>query len=183
MSKERPTSQVLPIVALVLAWLIPGAGHICLNHLARGIIIFLVIGGLFWAGVAMGGVMTVDSFNERWWFIAEMMTGAHGLISWQRQQQLYNTYRASLETNEEYGRLVQAHPGDVQATQQKYFDQMQQRDGVALVSPMDTVARAYSGVAGLLNLMCIFDAVLLALTGRVGEPLPVPSPAAKDEGN
>ena len=40
---------------------------------------------------------------------------------------------------------------------------------MARAAPMDSVARAYSGTAGLLNLMCIFDAAILALMGRTGE--------------
>ena len=42
--------------------------------------------------------------------------------------------------------------------------------GLSLSYPADTVARAYAGVAGMLNLMCIFDAVMLAAMGRFGEP-------------
>jgi hypothetical protein len=49
-------------------------------------------------------------------------------------------------------------------------DEVFSRWGVALVNPADTVARAYSGTAGLLNLLCMFDALMLALMGKVGEP-------------
>mgnify|MGYP000853354412 CR=1 FL=1 len=41
---------------------------------------------------------------------------------------------------------------------------------------VDNVARAYAGIAGLLNLLCIFDATILALMGRFGEPV-APTPA------
>ena len=43
-------------------------------------------------------------------------------------------------------------------------------EGLSLSYPSDTVARAYAGVAGMLNLMCIFDAVMLATMGSAGEP-------------
>ena len=82
--KPRP----LPLVALALSWLIPGAGHAYIGRLGRGIIIFLTIAATFWGGVAMGGVTTVDYQNERWWFVAEMLTGVHGIVGWQRQRAL-----------------------------------------------------------------------------------------------
>ena len=50
------------------------------------------------------------------------------------------------------------------------LDQKLQAEGIALVAPADTVARAYAGVAGLLNLMCIFDALMLSIMGTTGEP-------------
>ena len=89
MAKTAKTSRPIPLVALVLAWLVPGAGHAYLGRLGRGAIIFLVVGAMFWGGVAIGGVMTVDYHNERWWFAAEMLTGIHGVAGWHRQQAVY----------------------------------------------------------------------------------------------
>lgn len=42
--------------------------------------------------------------------------------------------------------------------------------GLLPVNPADTVARAYSGVAGLMNLMCMFDVMLMSVMGIRGEP-------------
>ena len=48
-----------------------------------------------------------------------------------------------------------------------------QKEAVAqkvwLAPPGDGVARAYSGIAGMLNIMCIFDAIVLGLLGKRGE--------------
>ncbi|MDP6635200.1 MAG: hypothetical protein QGG42_09900 [Phycisphaerae bacterium] len=41
------------------------------------------------------------------------------------------------------------------------------KQGLALVAPMATLARAYAGVAGLLNIMCMFDVFMLALIGPI----------------
>ncbi|MCY2931450.1 MAG: hypothetical protein NTV86_18565 [Planctomycetota bacterium] len=133
---------------MLLAWLVPGAGHVYTGRMARGIIIFLVIGATFWAGVAMGGVKTVDHQAERYWFYAQMVTGVHGLAGWQRQRYA----QAAIDKDP----MKYANPASP--------------DNLALVAPVDTVARAYSGVAGLLNLLCIFDATILALMGSSGEP-------------
>ena len=65
MAKEKKKSRPIPLVALIVAWLIPGAGHVYLGRTVRGIIIFLTISATFWTGVALGGVMTVDYRGER----------------------------------------------------------------------------------------------------------------------
>jgi hypothetical protein len=87
-----------------------------------------------------------------------MMTGVHGLVGWQRQRGLYTRVlaRERLDLRRGYD--------------QDLLDDKLQKEGVALVAPANTVARAYSGVAGLLNLMCIFDALMLSLMGATGEP-------------
>jgi len=138
----------LTVVAVALACAVPGAGHVYLGRWTRGLIIFVTIGALFWSGVAVGGVFTVDSKHERWWFVAEMFTGVHGLIGWQREKKAYAAL-ANVYGRSEEERMTHA--------------------GVALVAPAETVARAYAGVAGLLNLMCIFDALMLSMLGITGE--------------
>ena len=46
-------------VARLLAWLVPGAGHFYSGDRARGIALFVLIGGLFISGLMMkGGILT-----------------------------------------------------------------------------------------------------------------------------
>ena len=158
MAKQKTRAAPLPYLALVLAYAVPGAGHVYLGRVKRGVIIFATIGALFWSGVAVGGVLTVDSVRERWWFVAQMLTGVHGLIGWHRQRWLYDDLPA--------GERLEA------SSRQDELDARLQAAGVALVAPADTVARAYAGVAGLLNLMCMFDALMLSIMGVTGEAAP-----------
>ena len=119
----------------------------------------------------MGGVMTVDPQRERWWFVAAMLGGVHGVAAWQIQQR-------------QVSRLMSRHEPIRGAAAQTYEDKILAEEGVALVAPTASVARAYAGVAGLLNLMCMFDAFMLSLLGVSGEHKPsgppAPSRAAKD---
>lgn len=153
--------KLAPIIALGLAWLVPGAGHIYLGRVRRGAIIFVTIAATFWAGIGIGGVMTVDPRNERWWFVAEMLSGIHGVVGWQLEERAFKDLKIS------------EPPPPQQASARVLWnataDKAMKEAGISLTAPMDNVARAYSGVAGLLNLMCIFDAVMLALLGVTGE--------------
>ncbi len=154
----------MPLLALGLAWLVPGAGHVYLGRVRRGIILFVVIGAMFWAGIAMGGVMTVDYHKQRWWFVAEMFSGIHGLVGWQRQKRVYQDLAARPDIGPPPTKATE------KATWQIKVDQALSQSNLAVVYPTDTIAQAYAGVAGLLNLMCVFDAVMLSLLGTVGEP-------------
>jgi len=165
MARKAQETKSLPFVALLAAWLVPGAGHVYLGRVARGVIIFVVVSGLFWTGMAIGGVMTVDYDTERWWFAADMFTGVHGLAGWYRHRRVFADYSA----DPSIGPPVPSDPGQAQRRHFAVEDRLA-KDGIALVHPTDTVARAYAGIAGLLNLMCIFDAVVLSLMGVRGEP-------------
>jgi hypothetical protein len=159
-----PSKRANPILAAILAWIVPGLGHIYLGRKVRGIVIGLAIAATFWTGIALGGVLTVDKQNERWWYLAEMITGAHGLIGQYRSQKVYDAIarEPGIATAPKTG-------GDPSLYLQIQADAKLAPKNLALVAPMDTVARAYGGVAGLLNLMCIFDAAILALMGVYGE--------------
>jgi TM2 domain-containing membrane protein YozV len=215
-------------VALVLAWIVPGAGQAFVGRPLRGIIIFLVIGATFWGGIAMGGVMTVDHEGQKWWFAAEMLTGVHGLVGWQNESkqleklepkiqadmaesgiylnnnikdnrrelsdcirqitQLEQSIRTAAtgqeretlqgdlnsrkEAKSKIERQIIVSHRQLQSLRGAHIVKVLAKEKLALVAPMATLARAYAGVAGLLNLMCIFDAVMLALIGTVATPQP-----------
>lgn len=164
MAKAKTSNPLMPVAAGLLAWLVPGAGHLYLRRTLRGIIMCLCINGLFWAGVAVGGVFTVDPIGQRWWFAAQMCAGASCGAAWYRQKRVHRDLLAEAE-------LLAAESNMRMTTHQAYTQLLVDKD-YDLNYPSDTVARAYSGVAGMLNLLAIFDAVLLGAIGRLGEPPP-----------
>ncbi len=179
------TNVFRPFVALALGWLIPGAGHVYIGRARRGVIIFIAVAAMFWSGIAIGGVMTVDSRYERWWFLADMLTGAHGAVGWYRARGVYKeltpkvlsdeAYRSNLAmarlevTNRQHRTMTTA---DELKVRRQYYDKLLVDKGMSLVPPGETVARAYAGVAGLMNLLCMFDAMILAAMGAGAEPTP-----------
>jgi len=168
MARRKKPYRPNPPLTLLLAWLIPGAGHVCIGRPLRGVIIFLVICATFWAGVGIGGVMTVDpraAGAERWWFVSEMLAGVHGIVGWQRQERVYRKVTSDLPDSIGPFNRAEAESRRVYAVNKALADK-----GLALVYPTDVVARAYAGIAGLLNLLCMFDATALAMMGTFGEP-------------
>lgn len=181
MAKKLKINPGRVALTLVLAWLIPGAGHICIGRTVRGVIICITITAMFWTGIAIGGMMTVDKELERWWFAADLLTGVHGLVAWRRSEAIYRRIKADLEGNSEYRDQRRGLPKTragrpaaeaYQTLRQQYYRAAMAEEGIAVVHPGGIVARAYAGVAGLLNLLCIFDAVILSMMAHPGEPPP-----------
>ncbi|MFP3937384.1 MAG: DUF6677 family protein [Phycisphaerae bacterium] len=162
MSKQTDKPRSNWLIAAFLAWILPGAGHVYIGRGIRGAVIFVTIAATFWTGIAIGGVMTVDRRYEPWWFAAEMVTGVHGLIGWQKSKAEYDKLMREGPIS------VDVPPGtDPRLAKRMTVDA--KLGDKALVAPAGTIARAYSGVAGMLNLMCIFDAAVLSAMGIHGE--------------
>ncbi len=173
MSNRHRQNYFAPFLAGILAWLIPGAGHVYIKRTLRGIIICICINGLFWTGVAFGGIFTVEPMQQRWWFTAQMCTGVSGAAAWYRQEQ----YRQAITEQFDDPQLRTPTPPpwtrqDDRLPEKWWYTYKEAlvKDGISLNYPSDTVARTYAGIAGMLNLMCIFDAVILAAMGKFGEP-------------
>lgn len=129
---QTPLMLRMPIAAF-LAWLIPGLGHIYLGHRGRGIICLVAIVVTFWSGVAIGGVQsTVAPRARKLWFVAQLGTGGNTLAA----------YALHCRVDPETARS----------------------GSIAVVAPWSAseIGVHYTGVAGLLNLLVIFDAVARA---------------------
>ncbi len=133
------SSLIRAPIAVVLAWLIPGLGHLFLGHKARGVIFLTFITLTFWTGVAIGGVKCVDPYRptqqsvgeshqpqmtRSWWFFAQILNGGYAMASF-----------AAGNLASEVGYLSW---------------------------PSGDLANVYTGVAGLLNLLIIIDALARA---------------------
>ena len=58
---ERST---LPAFALVLGWLVPGAGHLLLGKWQRALLLFAAIVGMYALGLGLGGKIYVPNTGE-----------------------------------------------------------------------------------------------------------------------
>jgi hypothetical protein len=146
MPPAPPSQSVarVPITGL-LAWLLPGLGHIYIGDVRRGLIIMVMIAATFWGGVAIGGVVgTVDRKERTAWFMAQICAGSHGLIAL--------AWSSASNRND---------PGRVPAPW------LSVETGVI-----------YSGVAGLLNLLAILDALSRAERGAAPTGQSVSGPSA-----
>lgn len=138
-------AQPSTALAALLAWLLPGLGHWYLGYRDRAVIIFASIVVTFWGGVALGGVRSTFNVQENGpWLAAQLCTGPQALVGlmWAKS-------------------LPRPQPvvGTVGAPVDRYEASY----------PSADIAVVYSGVAGLLNLLVIIDALARSDSG-LGAP-------------
>ena len=63
------------ISAAILAWLLPGLGHIVLGHKRRGILVMCGALFLICCGTLVGGIDVVDHQQDWLWFVAQVFCG------------------------------------------------------------------------------------------------------------
>lgn len=70
-----PPAARLDVPAGLLAVALPGAGHALRGEVKRGLLIALGIFGLFITGLLTGGIDSIDSREDRLWFIGQAFVG------------------------------------------------------------------------------------------------------------
>ncbi len=159
-TSERPTRS--SSIAGLLAWILPGLGHWYLGHRARAITIMVVIAVTFWCGVAIGGVKsTVDPKENRLWFLAQICAGSHTIAATLWSRQLEPT--AHVCPNCDAPLAYEPRAGDVcpKCGRQISDPELAARTRLAFWPQVD-IAIVYTGIAGLLNLLVILDAIARA---------------------
>jgi hypothetical protein len=70
-SPTKPTTQTvpgekssLPALVLLVAWLVPGAGHLLLGKWVRGLLLFASILGMYLVGLALQGKIYVPNTGD-----------------------------------------------------------------------------------------------------------------------
>jgi len=124
---RSPARNRLPFVLFVglLAWLVPGAGHLVVKEKKRAIIIFVTIALTFCTGLCVGSIGVIDFVRAKPWYVAQIMNSP-----------------------------MVAALGSLTAT------------GVYRVHGWpNEIGQIYTSTAGLLNLLCIVNAVYLAYLG------------------
>lgn len=143
-SDEARVVRAEPSTALAaaLAWLVPGLGHWYLGYRDRAVIIFVTVVVTFWGGVALGGVRSTFNVQENGpWLAAQLCTGPQAIVGLMAAKS-----------------LRKPPPGSTQI------------DRYEASYPSADIAVVYSGVAGLLNLLVIIDAVARADAGVGASP-------------
>lgn len=84
MAQSPPDTRLNPsesVLAGLLAWLIPGAGHFYLGLRKRAVLLFITIEFTFLIGIYIGTVRIVDPAQSVFWFIAQIFAGLNTIIS------------------------------------------------------------------------------------------------------
>jgi hypothetical protein len=134
------------LVIGALAWLLPGGGHYALGERKRAGVIFVAILLTFVVGCYAGSIGVIDPIGARAWYFAQVMTspvvipvGAH-VAGLQRQAEISSSNNQKTAA-EPY--RVYGRPGEI--------------------------GQIYTSIAGLLNLLCIVNAIYTAHLIAIGK--------------
>lgn len=63
-AKTQDSSRGFPYLALILGWLVPGAGHLLTGRWVRALLLFAAITAMFWLGIAMQGQLYAPNTGD-----------------------------------------------------------------------------------------------------------------------
>lgn len=164
-----PTGQPHPSpdpLAGLLAFALPGLGHIYRGETARGLLAAAGVLGLILSGCLIGGIDVIDRKEDRWWFVGQALAGpvVFGL-DWVNQSQLkaWGQPPAGGEA-----RLRSGFPGEART-----FDDASRRwvwrradnatpPSTKALAKVNEIGTLYVLCAGMMNLIITLDALLPA---------------------
>lgn len=161
----------------VAALVLPGLGHVLLGQPRRGLAIAVGVLGLFFGGLLLGGIDTVDSREDRLWFYVHAFVGplAFG-ADWVNQNQFKawsmdpnvagrlepvfrSAYPGEVRVSSDQGNGM-PHPQLVQTPQWGDANLYQGKPGAGKsVGKVNEVALLMCALAGMLNLVAVLDAL------------------------
>lgn len=167
-------------VALVLAWAIPGSGHFLIGEKGRGLVFALTIHGLFALGMLVGGLRVINPQDQMIWTYTQFLTGWPMLVAnhLERSQfepgyvEVGRDGKTPMQREYENGEAGQRPPiADESRREEResYAKKFIEAHPLFAYHPkVQDVGAVYCGIAGMLNLLVMFD-VLLRITGTTRE--------------
>ncbi len=134
------------IVIGAMAWLVPGAGHYLLNEKRRAAVILVAIVLTFLVGLYVGSIGVIDPVNAKPWYAAQVMNSPAVLLLGNHVASAYYLAQDEARRKTHMGVL-----GGDQPTQ-----------AYLVFGRAGEIGQIYTSVAGLLNLLCIVNAIYIA---------------------
>jgi hypothetical protein len=142
-------------VGAILAFVFPGAGHWFQGDRRRAVLLASGILGLFFGGLLIGGIDSVDSRHDRLWFVGQVLVGPVALATDYVHQHRFKALDPQTK------QLRSPSPGEVIDP-----DSGEWTPGPAgarapmskSLGKMNEIGTLYCTIAGMLNLIVIIDA-------------------------
>ncbi len=162
-----------PWLAAFLAWLWPGAGHMYQRRYAKGTVFMICILGTFFFGLTLGGGRVVYAswveYDRRWQYGCQVLVGAPALPAIVQNMLV----RAG---NEPMFGGYMSPPGEIVPDGNDELAQWH-----AQLDFSFEMGTLYTVIAGLLNVLAIFDAYAGPVAAAPDSQSDKPPPNDKDE--
>ena len=126
-------------IAGILAYLLPGLGHWYLGDAKRGLLVGAGVLWLFFGGVLIGGIDSVDRVEDKWWFVGQAGVGPIAFAT-----DLVHQTQFKVDAGD--GTMRTPPPGpDAKASKS--------------IGHPNEIGSLFGAIAGMLNIMCVIDAM------------------------
>lgn len=170
----------IDVQAGIIAVLFPGAGHLYRGERARAAFACLGVMGLFLFGLLIGGLDAVDSREKRVWFFGQALVGPTAFVVDAVHQNYFRAYDPDIlgirrtgypgerQTTRTVTYSVAGGPGSITQTLPVWVpedeltpeeQQTARAPHVRSVAQENEIARLFCTIAGMVNLIVIFDAL------------------------
>ena len=192
------------LVVGLLAWLVPGAGHLALKKKIHAVIIFTAIALTFCTGLYIGSVGVIDPVRAKPWYIAQIMNSPavfvlgrlntdwmlfsmgpenqgdfnKEIMSETLQEQFLNhgirlSEKAVIMTESQGYQWLIKDDQRAFKIKREQIDKEQSRLNIypdyTVYGRPNEIGQIYTSIAGLLNLLCIVNAVYWAHLRQTGK--------------
>lgn len=162
-----PDASSINLLAGGAALLVPGAGQVVRGELKRGVLAGVGVLFLFFAGLFIGGIDVVDSREDRVWFVGQALTGPLAFVVDTVHQSAFKAHdqanpqgpRRSGRPDEHRVRDAAGRPVWEPLTREQ-IDSGMGPPNVKSVGRVNEVGTLFCTIAGMLNLIIIFDAFI-----------------------
>lgn len=127
------------IVVGALAWLVPGAGHFAINERRRAGVIGVTVVLTFLMGLHVGSIGVIDPIGAKPWYAAQMMNSPAVYLVGKHVTAVRQQARLQAETRQ-------------RSTVIPY----------SVYGRPNEIGQIYTSIAGLLNLLCVVNAIYMA---------------------
>lgn len=153
---EHTVPPIRPLAGLA-ALVLPGLGHLVLGETKRGVLIAIGVLGLFFGGLFIGGIDSVDSKEDKVWFIGQALVGplAFG-VDYIHQNQF------KVKDTDFSGNIVarSARPNEGRDPKTGAPVPGGTPPNIKSLAKVNEIGTLFSTIAGMLNLIVIMDALL-----------------------
>lgn len=147
----------LGYLALTVGWFIPGVAHCMIGQKKRGLLFAVTIHLLFAAGLFLGGIRAIRPAEQPIWTYTQYLAGWPMLVSTVVQTKL-----SILDAQEQERRRLLPSYVHSQTPPVAYLP-------VDYAPKTQDVGSVYCGIAGMLNLLVLFDALVRVAGGHVSQ--------------
>ncbi len=155
-----------PWLAAMLAWVLPGLGHLYQGRTGKGLLFFICVLGTFVYGMYLGGGKVVYASvsgepQYRWQYWCQLGVGMPAVPALIQRHRVQNHRQPLLQDKDGHGFMAPPRMQPMTTTDDSHHESTQpneQAKWVVDMHPTFELGTVYTVIAGLLNVLVICDA-------------------------